>query len=152
MLRSLISASVRFRFLVIAVAAGIMALAVAAVPGIHADVLPETAPVTVRIQTEALGLSAPEVEALVTVPLEKNLLEGVMGVTDVTSDSVPGLSAIELHFAPGTDLYHARQLVQERLTQAFVLPNVSKPPVMLEPVSSTSDVMIIGLSSNQLSL
>ena len=151
MLRSLISASVRFRFLVIAVAAGVMALAVATVPGIHADVLPETAPVTARIQTEAPGLSAPEVESLVTVPLEKNLLEGVMGVTDVTSDSIPGLSQINLHFAPGTNLYQARQLVQERLTQAFVLPNVSKPPVMLQPVSSTGNVMLIGLTSRQLS-
>ena len=151
MLRSLISASVRFRFLVIAVAAGVMALAVATVPGIHADVLPETAPVTARIQTEAPGLSAPEVESLVTVPLEKNLLEGVMGVTDVTSDSIPGLSQINLDFAPGTNLYQARQLVQERLTQAFVLPNVSKPPVLLQPVSSTGNVMLIGLTSRQLS-
>jgi Cu/Ag efflux pump CusA len=150
-LRSLISASVRFRFLLIAVAAGVMALAVAAVPGIHADVLPETAPVTARIQTEAPGLSAPEVESLVTVPLEKNLLEGVMGVTDVTSDSVPGLSQINLDFAPGTNLYQARQLVQERLTQAFVLPNVSKPPVLLQPVSSTGNVMLIGLTSRRLS-
>jgi Cu/Ag efflux pump CusA len=152
MLRSLISASVRFRFLVIAVAAGIMTLAVATVPRIHADVLPETAPVTARIQTEAPGLSAPEVESLVTVPLEKNLLEGVMGVTDVTSDSIPGLSQIDLHFGPGTNLYQARQLVQERLTQAFVLPNVSKPPVLLQPVSSTANVMLVGLSSRQLSL
>jgi len=150
-LRSLISASVRFRFLVIAVAAGIMALAIATVPGIHADVLPETAPVVARIQTEAPGLSAPEVESLVTVPLEKNLLEGVMGVTDVTSDSIPGLSQINLDFAPGTNLYQARQLVQERLTQAFVLPNVSKPPVLLQPVSSTGNVMLVGLSSRQLS-
>ena len=151
MLRSLISASVRFRFLVIAVAAGIMALAVATVPGIHADVLPETGPVTARIQTEAPGLSAPEVESLVTVPLEKNLLEGVMGVTDVTSDSIPGLSQINLDFSRGTDLYQARQLVQERLTQAFVLPNVSKPPVLLQPVSSTGNVMLIGLTSRHLS-
>ena len=151
MLRSLISASVRFRFLVIAVAAGIIALAVAAVSGIHADVLPETAPVVARIQTEAPGLSAPEVESLVTVPLEKNLLEGVMGVTDVTSDSIPGLSEIDLHFASGTNLYQARQLVQERLTQAFVLPNVSKPPVLLQPVSSTGNVMLIGLTSPRLS-
>ena len=151
MLRSLISASVRFRFLLIAVAAGITALAVATVPGIHADVLPETAPVTARIQTEAPGLSAPEVESLVTVPLEKNLLEGVMGVTDVTSDSIPGLSQINLDFAPGTNLYQARQLVQERLTQAFVLPNVSKPPVLLQPVSSTGNVMLIGLTSSRLS-
>src|SRR5438270_4660989 len=143
MLRSLISASVRFRFLLIAAAAGVMALAVATLPGIHADVLPETAPVTARIQTEAPGLSAPEVESLVTVPLERNLLEGVLGVTDVTSDSIESLSDIELHFAPGTDLYHARQLVQERLSGALVLPNVSKPPVMAQPRSSASNVMLI---------
>ncbi|MBV9205089.1 MAG: efflux RND transporter permease subunit [Actinobacteria bacterium] len=141
----------RYRFLVIAFAFGIIALAVVWLPGMHSDVLPETSPVTVRIQTEAAGLSAPEVESLVTVPLEKNLLEGVMGVTDVTSDSIPGLSQIELDFAPGTDLYQARQLVQERLTQAFVLPNVSRPPVMLQPVSSTGNVMLIGLTSRQLS-
>jgi len=152
MLRSVIGASVRFRFLLIAVTAGLVVLAVATLPGMHADVLPETSPVTVRVQTEAAGLSAPEVESLVTVPLEKNLLEGVMGVTDVTSDSIPGLSQIELDFAPGTSLYQARQLVQERLTQAFVLPNVSKPPVMLQPVSSTGNVMLIGLTSRQLSL
>jgi Cu/Ag efflux pump CusA len=151
MLRSLISASVRFRFLVIAAAAGLIALAVAAVSGMHADVLPETAPVVARIQTDAPGLSAPEVESLVTVPLEKNLLEGVMGVTDVTSDSIPGLSQIDLHFASGTNLYQARQLVQERLTSAFVLPNVSKPPVLLQPVSSTGNVMLIGLTSPRLS-
>jgi Cu/Ag efflux pump CusA len=152
MLGSVIGASVRFRFLLIAVACGIVALAVAWLPGMHSDVLPEISPVTVRIQTDAPGLSAPEVESLVTVPLEKNLLEGVLGVTDVTSDSIPGLSQIELDFAPGTNLYQARQLVQERLTQAFVLPNVSKPPVMLQPVSSTGNVMLIGLASRRLSL
>ena len=115
------------------------------------DVLPETSPVTVDIQTEAAGLSAPEVESLVTTPLEKNLLEGVLDVTDVTSDSIEGLSDIELHFAQGTNLYTARQLVQERLTGAFVLPNVSKPPVMVQPVSSSSDVMLVGLTSRQFS-
>jgi Cu/Ag efflux pump CusA len=136
--------------LLIALAAGIMMVGILQIARMPVDVLPETAPVTVDVQTEAAGLAAPEVESLVTVPLEKNLLEGVLGVTDVTSDSIEGLSDIELHFAPGTDLYHARQLVQERLTGAFVLPNVSKPPVMLQPVSSTSDVMLVGLSSKTL--
>jgi multidrug efflux pump subunit AcrB len=75
----------------------------------------------------------------------------VLGVTDVTSDSIPGLSAIDLHFAPGTNLYQARQLVQERLTSAFILPNVSKPPVMLQPLSSSANVMIIGLTSSTFS-
>ena len=151
MLSWLAFASVRFRYLLVALAAGVMVLGVSRLTHMSVNALPETAPVVVDVQTEALGLSAPEVEALVTVPLEKNLLEGVLGVTDVTSDSIPGLSAIDLHFAPGTNLYQARQLVQERLTSAFVLPNVSKPPVMLQPVSSSGNVMIIGLSSHALS-
>ncbi len=129
-----------------------MIAGVVLLPRMATDVLPESSPVTVDIQTEALGLSAPEVEELVTVPLEKNLFEGIMGVTDETSDSIPGMSNIELHFAPGTDLYHARQLVQERLSSAFVLPNVSTPPTMIQPVSTTSDVMLVGLTSKSTSL
>ena len=151
-LRSIIDACIRFRLLVIALAAVVMVLGILQLSRMPADVLPETSPVTVDIQTEAPGLSAPEVESLVTTPLSKNLLEGVLDVTDVTSNSIEGLSDIELHFAPGTDLYTARQLVQERLTGAFVLPNVSKPPVMVQPVSSTSDVMLIGLTSRQWSM
>ncbi len=151
MLSRLLGASVRFRFLLVALAAGIMIIGILRLPQMHVDVLPETSPTVVEVQTEALGLSAPEVESLVTVPLEKNLLEGVLNVTNVTSNSIPGLSSIELHFAPGTNLYQARQLVQERLTAAFVLPNVSRPPVMLQPVSSTGNVMIVGLSSSRLS-
>ena len=150
-LRSVIDVCIRYRLLVIALAAVVMVLGILQLSRMPTDVLPETSPVTVDIQTEAAGLSAPEVESLVTTPLEKNLLEGVLDVTDVTSDSIEGLSDIELHFAPGTNLYTARQLVQERLTGAFVLPNVSKPPVMVQPVSSTSDVMLVGLTSRQLS-
>ncbi|HEY6278174.1 MAG TPA: efflux RND transporter permease subunit [Streptosporangiaceae bacterium] len=152
MLTSLIRISVRFRFLVVALAAGVMIVGAGVLPGMHSDVLPETAPVVVEIQTNAPGLAAPEVESLVTVPLEKNLLEGVMGVTDVTSDSIPGLSQIDLHFAPGTGLYQARQLVQERLTQAFILPSVSAPPVMRQPISSTGNVMLVGLTSKTMNL
>ena len=55
-------------------------------------------------------------------------------------------------FEPGTDLIHARQMVQERLTQARALPNVSTPPVLLQPVSTASRIMNIGLSSKSVSL
>ena len=151
MLTALIAASVRFRFLLTAVAAGLMIVGVARLPSMPVDVLPETSPVIVQLQTEAQGLSAEEVETLVTLPLEKELLEGIMGVVNVTSDSIPGLSSIVLHFAPGTNVYQARQLVQERLTSAFVLPNVSKPPVMVQPLSTSSNVMIVGLTSGTLS-
>src|SRR5262245_62986790 len=54
--------------------------------------------------------------------------------------------------APCTDLMKARQMVQDRLTQAHALPNVSSPPVMLQPVSSASRVINIGLSSKSVSL
>jgi len=150
--RSVIAVFIRFRVLVVAVAAGIIVAGVATLPSMHRDILPESSPVTVDVQTDALGLSAPEVEELVTVPLEKNLFEGILGVTDMTSDSIPGMSDIELHFAPGTNLYQARQLVQERLNSAFVLPNVSSPPTMIQPVSTTSDVMLVGITSKTQSL
>src|ERR671920_107089 len=104
------------------------------------DVLPEFTPTMVEVQTESLGLSAPEVEQLITVPMEQDLLNGVMGVDTIRSDSVPGLSDITMIFERGTNILAARQLVQERLTQAHALPNVSKPPQMLQPMSSTSRV------------
>ena len=97
------------------------------------DVLPEFSPVTVDVQTEALGLSAEEVEQLITVPLEQDLLDGVAWLDTIRSESVAGLSTVDLVFEPGTDLYRARQVVQERISQAAGLPNVSRPPQMLQP-------------------
>ena len=58
------------------------------------DVLPEFTPPYAEIQTEALGLSADEVEQLITVPLEADLLNGVEGVEVIRSQSLPGLSSI----------------------------------------------------------
>ena len=116
------------------------------------DVLPEFSPPTVEVQTEALGLSAEEVEQLVTVPLEQDLLNGVAFLDVIRSESLPGLSRIEMIFEPGTEIARARQVVNERLTQAHALPNVSKPPQMLQPLSSTSRVMMVGLSSETESL
>ena len=63
----------------------------------------------------------------------------------------PGLSSIVLLFEPGTDLYRGRQLVQERLAQAHALPRVSKPPTLLQPLSTSSRVMMVGLSSDEIS-
>jgi Cu/Ag efflux pump CusA len=103
-----------------------------------------------RSRPRARGLSAEEVEQLITVPLEADLLNGVEGVDIIRSESVPGLSSIVLVFARGTDVYRARQLVEERLTQAHALPNVSKPPTMLQPMSSSSRVLMIGMSTTEL--
>lgn len=151
-LRFIAATALRFRVLVLAAGAAVLVAGLVSAPSTRLDALPEFAPPRVEIQTEALGLSAAEVEQLITVPLEADLLNGVAWLEEIRSESIAGLSSIELIFEPGTDLLEARQVVAERLTQAHALPNVSAPPAMLQPRSSTSRVMVATLSSDQLSL
>jgi len=150
--RSIIESSLRFRGLVIGVAAGMVLIGVVQLRTMPADVVPEFVPPYVQVQTEALGLSAAEVEQLITVPLEADLLAGVAWLDRIESESVPGLSSVFMYFKPGTDLLRARQVVAERLTQAAGLPHVSKPPAMLQPLSSNNRLMMVALSSKDLPL
>ena len=135
MTRWIVASSLKFRLLVVAAAALTMVVGVSQLRGASVDVLPEFTPPYVEIQTEALGLSAEEVEQLITVPMEADLLNGVEGIDVLRSQSVPGMSSVVLVFEPDADLYRSRALVQERLAQmgAAAMPNVSKPPVMLQP-------------------
>jgi len=148
----IIGLSLRFRFLVLAAAAGILLLGLTQLRAMPIDALPEFAPPSVEVQTEALGLSAQEVEQLITVPLEQDLLNGVPWLAEIRSESLPGLSSVVMTFDPGTDVLRARQVVGERLSQAFALPHVSKPPTMLQPTSASSRVMMVGLKAEDLSL
>ncbi len=151
-LRGIFGAILRFRFLVVVMAAALMVLGIIQLRHMPVDVLPEFSPPYVEIQTEALGLSTEEVEQFITVPLEHNLLNGVAWLDKIRSESFSGLSSVTLIFEPGTDLFRARQMVAERLSQAAVLlPRVSKGPVMLQPKSATSRVQIVRLSSKKLS-
>src|SRR5215210_6752408 len=150
MIRAIVRSSLRFRLLVVGIAAGVMAVGITQLRDAPVDVLPEFTPPYAEVQSEAPGLSAQEVEQLITVPLEADLLNGVQGVDVIRSESVPGLSSITLVFEPGSDIYRARQLIEERLTQAHALPNVSQPPTLLQPLSSSNRVLMIGLSSADL--
>ncbi len=150
-MRAFFGSVLRFKLLILAVAVGVLAFGIVQLRNAPVDVLPEFTPPYAEIQTEALGLSAEEVEQLITVPLEADLLNGVEGVDVIRYESVPGLSSIVLVFAEGTNVYRARQLVEERLTQAHALPNVSRPPTLLQPLSSSNRVLMIGLSSKELS-
>lgn len=151
-MRWMLGASVRSKGLVVALGIGVLFLGVTQLRDMPRDVLPEFGPPTVEVQTEALGLSAEEVEQLVTTPLEQDLLNGVAFLDVIRSESLPGLSRIELVFDAGTPVARARQVVNERLTQAHALPAVADTPQMLQPVSSTSRVMMVRLSSEQRSL
>ncbi len=116
------------------------------------DVFPEFAPPKVEVQTACLGLTAAEVEELVSVPMEE-AFNGIDGLHHMRSKSVPQLSSIVMEFENGTDLLTARQLVSERMATVIpTLPTWAAPPVMLQPLSSTSRVMKIGLSSDTRSL
>ncbi len=151
-LKSILGVSIKFRFVFMAAAVALFIVSVAKMRDTPTNLIPEFSDTVVEIQTEALGLSAAEVEQLISVPLEADLLNGLAWLESIRSDSIPSLSTIYLKFEPGTDVMAARQMVQEKLTQAAGLPNVSKPPVMLQPVSSASRVLQIGLKSKDISL
>jgi len=152
MMRWITGSSVRLARLVTALALAVVALGVAQLRSTPVDTYPEFMPPMVQVRTEALGLSAAEVEQLVTVPLEQDLLNGLPWLDEIRSESLTGLSSVDLVFEPGTDVLRARQMIQERLSQAAALPNVGGRPGMVQPLSSTSRVLMIGLSSKELSL
>jgi CzcA family heavy metal efflux pump len=146
-MRWIIQSSLQFRFLVVAAAGAMMVVGSLQIQNIRVDAFPEFAPPRVEIQTICLGLSTADVESLVTVPLEQ-AMSGVKGLADMRSKSVPQLSSIQLIFKQGSDLLEARQLVHERLANVQnSLPTWAAPPVMLPPVSATSRVMQVGMTS-----
>ena len=114
MMRWIVGASLQLRYLIVILAGVLMAFGISQLRSMPVDTYPEFNPPLVEVQTEALGLSADEVESLITTPMEADLLNGVAWLQRIRSESVPGLSRIELIFQPGTDVLKARQLVQER--------------------------------------
>ena len=152
MIRWIVTSSLKLRLVVAALTAALLTLGFTRLDDTPLDVLPEFSRPYVEIQTEAIGLSAHEVEAMITTPIEADMLNGTPWVEEIRSVSLPGLSSIVMVFEKGTDLMRARQVASERMTQVFMLPHVSKPPVMINPVSSASRCMAIGLTSDKLSL
>ncbi|WP_427007487.1 efflux RND transporter permease subunit [Pseudarthrobacter sp. H2] len=151
-MRRIIAASLRFRSVIIAMAAALMIVGGTQLSNASVDVFPEFAPPRVEVQTACLGLTASEVEELVTVPMEE-AFNGIDGLDQMRSKSVSQLSSIVMEFKAGTDLLAARQLVSERMATVIpTLPTWAAPPLMLQPLSSTSRVMKIGLSSDTRSL
>jgi CzcA family heavy metal efflux pump len=151
MMRWIVGTSLRARYLVVALAIAMMIFGFTEINKMPVDVFPEFAPPYVTVQTEAQGLSAVEVEELLTLNMEE-ALTGTAEMQTIRSESVPGLSWIQLTFLPGTDVIRARQFVQERLITQTGLPKVSRPPEILQPLSATNRVMMIGLSTDEMNL
>jgi len=149
---ALIRFAIRFRGIVMSLSCMLLAYGTYALGRANYDVFPEFAPPQVGIQTEAPGLTPEQVEILVTRPIE-NAINGAAGVQTLRSTSIQGLSVVTIFFDPSGDIYRDRQVVAERLAVAAQqLPQGAQPPAMTPLTSSTSTVLVIGLSSERRSL
>ena len=152
MIHSIVSTSVKFRLMVMALAAILLALGLARLSETTVEVMPNFGPVKVEVHTEALGLSPEEVENLITNPMEQEFFTGIPWLHKIRSKSAPGLSAVEMTFESGANDVRARQVVQERLTMVPALPAVSKPPYVIQPSATINRALIFSISSKEISL
>ncbi|MEZ0275129.1 MAG: efflux RND transporter permease subunit, partial [Roseimicrobium sp.] len=148
MLNRLIRFSLHHRPLVLMASVLLMVFGYQTLTKLPVEVLPDMTKPTVTLLTECPGLAPEEVEMLVTQPLE-SAIQGVAGLDRVRSNSDVGLSLVFAEFAWGTDIYRARQLVQERV-QA-VLGNLPKDVTPgMTPVSSLmGEILLVGVKSNK---
>ncbi len=151
MLDHLIRLSLRNRPLVLGLSVLLLVFGFQVSRELPVEVLPDMTKPTVTILTEAAGLAPEEVEALVSQPIE-TAVQGVAGLDRLRSSSDVGLSLVFAEFAWGTDIYRARQLVQERLQAVSgTLPQGVKPG--LTPVSSLmGEVLLVGVKSKDASI
>ena len=152
MLGAIVRFSVRHRGIVVGLALALVVYGLNVLAGAKLDVFPEFAPPQVSIQTEAPGFSAEQVEILVTKPIE-DAINGVNGIAMVRSQSIQGLSVITAILAEHTDIYRARQSLAERLGEAQSrLPRTVAPPIISPLTSSSSTVLVVGITSRTRSL
>lgn len=122
----------------------LLAFGVATIRTARYDVFPEFVPAQASVQTEAPGMTPDQVEALVTRPLE-TAINGATGVATVRSESIQGLSVINVVFVEGSEPYRARQIVAEAVSEgAGRLPDGVQPPRLGPLTSSTMDLLKIG--------
>jgi len=150
MLQAIVQFSLRFRGIVLALACVVIGYGLWVAAHAKLDVFPDFVPPQVTVQTEAPGLAPEQVETLVTRPLE-NAINGLGSQESLRSETIQGLSVITVVFKDGTDIQVARHMLAEKIGEASsLLPVGVKPPKLSPLVSSTMDLLKIGLLSEKL--
>jgi len=151
MLNKILNFSLNNRFMVLIVSASICLAGIYTVKTMTVDVFPDLTAPTVTILTEAHGMESEEVEKLVTYQLE-TAMNGSPNVRRIRSSSAAGISIVWVEFEWGTDIYRARQIVNERIPLVKEkLPSEVGSPT-LAPISSImGEVMLLGITSDSLS-
>lgn len=152
MLDKIIHASLRSRLTVLVITAVILVAGVVMLMRSEVDIFPDLNAPTVVVMTEAPGLAPEEIEKIVTYPVE-TAVNGATGVQRVMSTSTSGFSVVRVVFDWDTEIFRARQIVQERLAGiAGNLPEGVSAPVMGPQSSILGEMYIIGLQADSTSV
>ncbi len=151
MMSAIVRFSIRFYGVIIGLASLVVLYGIYSLTRSNLDVFPEFSPTQIIIQTESPGLSAELVESLVSQPIETSIA-GTVGVANMRSQSIPGLSIVTVIFDEDTDIYRNRQVIAERLsTLASQIPKGITPNIT-PLTSSASTVLGFGVTSKKRSL
>lgn len=133
--KKIVDLSLRYRFLVLMVTIAIALLGIVNYLELPVDAFPDISPIMVPVFVEADGMAPEEIERLIVFPIESTM-NGLPGVTQVKSTSAFGMAVVYIYFKDNMNIYFARQVVSERLSDAMAsLPEMEEPP-KLGPIST----------------